>query len=101
MRVHPLPMTRDQVDQEERIVSMEDQPLKILAALQKLYQHPALLRAESEVTLEPSSTLAASPKLAKCIEIPSGRARCWGKGHRIHSLDGDAGAAGNHAASRL
>jgi SNF2 family DNA or RNA helicase len=67
--VHALPMTREQVAEEARIVATEKEALKILASLQKLYQHPSLLRKETEQAMSPQAAIEASPKLEECIRI--------------------------------
>lgn len=68
------PMTPFQHDQEGAIVrspaAKSGGTFKILEQLQKLYQHPWLLdRDEVHLDRSHEDALAASPKLAACIEI--------------------------------
>lgn len=67
--VHRIAMTPEQVASEERIVSGERDVLKIIAGLQKLYQHPALLGNGDALAMSPQEALAASPKLRACIAL--------------------------------
>jgi SNF2 family DNA or RNA helicase len=85
VEVHALPMTREQATEEERIVRTEKQALKILGSLQKLYQHPALLRANQAQALDPKAAIDASPKLHKCIELLQ-RVRAAGEKALIFTL---------------
>jgi SNF2 family DNA or RNA helicase len=70
----PIPMTPAQRDLERTLtrssVVKAGGSFKILESLQKLYQHPWLLKSETE--LDPASgddAIKASPKLAECIKL--------------------------------
>jgi len=85
VEVHSLSMTREQATEEQRIVRTEKEALKILGSLQKLYQHPALLRANQTQALDPNAAIEASPKLQKCIELLQ-RVRAAGEKALIFTL---------------
>ncbi|MDX2055492.1 MAG: DEAD/DEAH box helicase [Polyangiaceae bacterium] len=67
--VHPIAMTFEQEELERQIVRTHKGGLPILGELQKLYQHPALLRGDDTRELSPDEAVASSPKLAKCLEL--------------------------------
>jgi SNF2 family DNA or RNA helicase len=66
---HLIPMTPGQESLEQQIVSTRSSALGILGDLQRLYQHPALLREGTSFHLSDQEAIAESPKLAKCLEL--------------------------------
>ena len=72
--VHQVEMTPRQVELERHITRTGEKQgniLKILNALQKLYQHPQLLVSETEraASWSAETALDESPKLALCVKI--------------------------------
>lgn len=63
---HYIPMTRNQVEQERRVVHARGKALAILGDLQKLYQHPSLIESHE---LDEETAINESPKLRRCIEL--------------------------------
>jgi hypothetical protein len=70
MEVRRVEMTQVQVEHEQKIARLASTGsiFRALEALQKLYQHPALL-TDSHASLSPEPALEVSPKTRLCFEI--------------------------------
>lgn len=70
MEVRRVEMTQVQVEHEQKIARLASAGsiFRALEALQKLYQHPALL-TDSHASLSPETALEVSPKTRLCLEI--------------------------------